>query len=81
MIVDRVASSRPDLARDLMWKFMSLADSVFNRIDDTNGAVGDVFRSTCEDLATLDSKAPSPIRKPLPRRLRSDHRQRLWRVR
>jgi len=61
MIVDRVASSRPDLALDLMWQFMSLADFVFNRIDDSNGALGDVFRSACKDLATLASKAkPDP---------------------
>jgi hypothetical protein len=61
MIVDRVASSRPDLALDLMWRFMSLADSVFNRVDDSNGTVGDVFRSACNDLATLASAAkPDP---------------------
>jgi hypothetical protein len=61
MIVDRVASSRPDLALDLMWRFMSLADSVFNRVDDSNGTVGDVFRSACNDLATLASEAkPDP---------------------
>src|SRR5271155_210972 len=61
MIVDRVASSRPDLALDLMWRFMNLADSVFNRVDDSNGTVGDVFRSACNDLGTLASKAkPDP---------------------
>jgi hypothetical protein len=44
-----------------MWRFMSLADSVFNRVDDSNGTVGDVFRSACNDLATLASKAkPDP---------------------
>src|SRR5271168_2238577 len=57
MIVDRVASSRPDLALDLMWRFMSLADSAFNRVDDSNGTVGDVFRSACNDLATLAREA------------------------
>ena len=61
MIVDRVASSRPDLALDLMWQFMRLADSVFTRVDDSNGTVGNVFRSACNDLATLASKAkPDP---------------------
>jgi hypothetical protein len=44
-----------------MWRFMSLADSVFNRVDDSNGTVGDVFRSACNDLATLASEAkPDP---------------------
>ena len=61
MIVDRVASSRPELALDLMWQFMRLADSVFTRVDDSNGTVGTVFRSACNDLATLASKAkPDP---------------------
>ena len=61
MIVDRVASSRPELALDLMWQFMRLADSVFTRVDDSNGTVGNVFRSACNDLATLASKAkPDP---------------------
>jgi hypothetical protein len=61
MIVDRVAESRPDLALDLMWQFMSAAEPVFNRIDDSNGTVGDVFRSACSDLGTLATKAkPDP---------------------
>ncbi len=34
---------------------------MFNRVDDSNGTVGDVFRSACNDLATLASKAkPDP---------------------
>jgi hypothetical protein len=33
-----------------MWQFMGLAESVINRVDDSNGSVGDVFQSACEDL-------------------------------
>src|SRR5918911_2625421 len=32
MIVDRVAQNRPDLALDLMWRFMDLAEPVLNRV-------------------------------------------------
>lgn len=37
MIVERVAQTRPDLALDLMWRFMALAEPVINRVDDSNG--------------------------------------------
>jgi hypothetical protein len=62
MIVDRVAQSRPDLALDLMWRFMDLAEPVLNRVDDSNGSVGDVFRAACEDLGAIAVKAkPDPV--------------------
>jgi hypothetical protein len=61
MIVDRVAQTRADLALDLMWRFMGLAEPVINRVDDSNGSVGDVFRSACEDLGAIAVKArPDP---------------------
>lgn len=61
MIVDRVAQTRADLALDLMWRFMDLAEPVLNRVDDSNGSVGDIFRAACEDLAALAIKArPDP---------------------
>ncbi len=62
MIVDRVAPARPDLALDLIWRFLELAEPVYNRVDDSNGAVGDVFRSACEDLGPVAVKAePEPL--------------------
>ena len=62
MIVDRVAQTRADLALDLMWRFMDLAEPVINRVDDSNGVVGDVFRSACEDLGTIAVKGrPDPV--------------------
>ena len=60
-IVERVGQLRPDLALDLMWRFMALAEPVINRVDDSNGAVGAVFHSACEDLGALAVKAkPNP---------------------
>ena len=44
MIATKVAETRPDLALDLMWRFMDLAEPILNRVDDSHGDVGDVFR-------------------------------------
>ena len=61
-ITERVGRSRPDLALDLMWRFMALAEPVINRVDDSNGTVGAVFRAACDDLGALAAKAkPDPI--------------------
>ena len=57
MIVDRVATTRADLALDLMLRFLDLAEPVINRVDDSNGSVGDVFRLACEDLGTIAVRA------------------------
>lgn len=62
MITDRVAPTRPDLALDLMWRFLNLAEPVINRVDDSTGSVGDVFRFACEDLGAIAAKAkPDPV--------------------
>ena len=57
MIVDRLAPTRPDLALDLMWRFMDLAEPVIKRVDDSNGSVGDAFRSACDDLGVIAATA------------------------
>ena len=62
MIVDRVTPTRADLALDLMWRFMDLAEPVLNRIDDSTGSVRNVFRAACEDLGTIATAAkPDPM--------------------
>lgn len=62
MIVDRVAPSRADLALDLMWRFMDLAEPVLNRADDSSGSVGAVFRAACQDLGAIAAQAkPAPV--------------------
>jgi len=63
LILDKVAGERPDLALELMWRFMDLAEPVLNRVDDSRGDVGDVFRRACRDLGTVAAKAsPNPAR-------------------
>jgi hypothetical protein len=60
-IAEKVGEARPDLALDLMWRFMALAAPVQNRVDDSSGTVGGVFRAACEDLGDLAIKArPDP---------------------
>jgi hypothetical protein len=60
-LAERVGRTRPDLALDLMWRFMDLAEPVLNRVDDSSGAVGDVFRTACEDIGALATRAkPDP---------------------
>jgi hypothetical protein len=62
MITTKVAEARPDLALDLMWRFMELAEPILNRVDDSYGDVGDVFRQACRDLGAIAGKAsPDPI--------------------
>jgi hypothetical protein len=62
MIVTQVAETRADLALDLMWRFMDLAEPVLNRVDDSSGSVGDVFRAACQDLSAIAAKVkPEPV--------------------
>jgi len=61
-IADRLGPMRPDLALDLMWRFMALVEPVMRRVDDSSGKVGDVFRAACQDLGALAAKArPDPV--------------------
>ena len=63
LIVEKVAEDRPDLALELLWRFMDLAEPVLNRVDDSHGDVGDVFRQACQDLGAVALKASTdPVR-------------------
>ena len=63
LIVEKVVDTRPDLAFELMWRFMELAEPVLNRVDDSRGDVGEVFRRACVDLGTIAARAaPDPVR-------------------
>src|SRR4051812_21725299 len=63
LILDKVAEDRPDLALELLWRFMALAGPVLERVDDSHGDVGDVFRQACRDLGDVAAQAsPDPAR-------------------
>ncbi|KIN64275.1 hypothetical protein Z946_3165 [Sulfitobacter noctilucicola] len=44
MITQKIAPDAPAEAFDLLWSFIELAPSVYERVDDSRGEVGDVFR-------------------------------------
>ena len=56
-IVEIVTRADPTEALDLLWRFMALAPSVFERCDDSNGAVIGVFREACDAMGEIASKA------------------------
>lgn len=60
-IITTVGKADPAEGLDLMWRFMGLAQNVFDRCDDSNGRIGNVFRSACEALGPLAEAArPDP---------------------
>ncbi len=56
-IFEQVAKNDPAEALDLLWRFMALANSVFERSDDRSGTIVGVFHAACEDLGDLASTA------------------------
>lgn len=56
-ISEQVAKTNPNEALDLMWRFLSLAQSVYERCDDSSGSVGDVFSEACEELGEIAKRA------------------------
>jgi len=62
-IQNHVAERDANLALELLWRFMALAERVFNRCDDSDGLVGDVFRSGLADLGRAAAEArPDPFK-------------------
>lgn len=63
MITGKIGPNDPTLAFDLLWQFLEIAPSVYERTDDSRGDIGDVFRGAIlafDDLAkraVLDPKA------------------------
>jgi len=44
MITGKIGPADPTLAFDLLWQFLEIAPSVYERTDDSRGDIGDVFR-------------------------------------
>jgi hypothetical protein len=51
--IETVAKTDPAEALDLLWRFMGLASSVFDRCDDSNGIVIGVFRAACGNIGEV----------------------------
>jgi hypothetical protein len=56
-IVETIGAGNPNLACELLWQLIDLHSSVFERLDDSSGRVGDLFRSACGDLGPLLKRA------------------------
>jgi hypothetical protein len=52
-IVDTIGATNPKLASELLWQLIDLHASIFERLDDSSGRVGELFRSACRDLGPL----------------------------
>ena len=57
MITDKIAPDDATLAFELLWQFLELAPSVYERTDDSRGEVGDVFRAALAQIGELSQGA------------------------
>lgn len=52
-IVEKVAEADPKEALELLWRFMALATSIFERSDDGSGTIIGVFHDACENIGEV----------------------------
>ena len=57
MICDKIAADDPALGFDLLWDFVALAPSIYERVDDSRGDVGDVFRAARDRFEDITPRA------------------------
>ena len=60
-IAAHVAATSPDEALDLLWRMLEIAPSIYERCDDSNGAIGSVIASARDDLGAIAAKAGQPV--------------------
>ena len=56
-IAETIGPADPDEAFELLWRLIELAPGLYNRADDSSGAMGDVFRDAVVDLGVVATKA------------------------
>jgi hypothetical protein len=56
-IVEIIGPQESRLAFELLWEFIDLHPSILERVDDSSGRVGTVFRTACDDLGPLAQRA------------------------
>lgn len=62
-IIDDVCSKSPKHALELMLEFLDLHEKTFDRVDDSNGSIGDVFRTACESLGEISKQTDCSLNK------------------
>lgn len=61
MITDKIGNEAPIEAFDLLWSFIELAPSVYQRVDDSRGEIREVFQSA---LMRFEDIAPRAVQNP-----------------
>ncbi|HLO75026.1 MAG TPA: hypothetical protein VK196_01050 [Magnetospirillum sp.] len=56
-IIEKVAKADSGEALELLWRFMALATSLFERSDDGSGTIIDVFHDACRDIGDVAVQA------------------------
>jgi hypothetical protein len=51
--VETIGAENPGLALELLWHLLDLHPSILERVDDSSGRVGALFRTACDDLGPL----------------------------
>ena len=57
-IIETIAPAAPNLALDLMWRFVDLAEATFERCDDSSGRIDEVFRHAVSDIGEIAERLP-----------------------
>ena len=60
-IAAHVAAASPGEAFDLLWRMLEMAPSIYERCDDSNGAIGSVIASARDDLGAIAAEAGQPV--------------------
>jgi hypothetical protein len=68
-IVAELGASDPRAAMDQLWRFLEIAQVTVERVDDSNGTIGDVFHDAAADLGALLAKLPDLDRRGFAERL------------
>lgn len=58
-ITEKIAARAPTDAFDLLWRFLELAPFVYERCDDSNGKIGEIFADARVDMHSI-AKAAEP---------------------
>ena len=60
-IAAHVAATSPGEAFDLLWRMLEMAPSIYERCDDSNGAIGSLVASARDDLGAIAVEAGQPV--------------------
>ena len=56
-IVDTIGANDAALAVELLWQFLDLHASTFERADDSSGRISEIFRTACDSVGSLAQSA------------------------